>query len=121
VMFAKSDLTESPVESVLCDGCAYRQIEGAGILEGTTHRQAAERFLDFMLSKRFQEDIPANMFVYPVIGGAALPAAFEQYARVPSGPQVADLSPEAIAGGLQHWIEQWTAVVQQGRAPSAVR
>jgi len=121
VMFAKTTLTQSPVESVLCDACAYRQIEAAGILKGTRHKQAAEKFIDFMLSKRFQEDIPGNMFVYPVIRGASLPPAFQRYAPVPSSQQVADLSPEAIAKGERHWIEQWTAVVQQGRAPSTVR
>jgi len=121
VIFAKTKLTESPVESILCDGCVYRQIEAAGILKGTRHRRAAEAFIDFMLSKRFQEDMPLNMFVYPVVEGASVPQAFTQYSPVPGGAQVADLSPAAIAAGERHWIEQWTAVVQQGRAPSAVR
>jgi len=121
VMFAKTKLNDSPVANVLCPGCAYRQIEAAGILKGTSHLKAAEAFIDFMLSKRFQEDMPANMFVYPVIRGASLPAAFQTYATVPGAQQLAELSPAAIAKGEKRWIEQWTAVVQQGRSPASVR
>ena len=121
VIFAKQPLTTSPVASVLCDGCAYLQIEGAGILKGTRHRKAAEAFIDFMLSRTFQEDMPMNMFVYPVIQGATVPPAFREYSSVPSAKQTASLSPAAIDQGEKRWIQQWTEVVQQGRPPSAVR
>ena len=121
VIFAKTKLAHSPVASVLCDHCAWLQIEGAGILKGTRHTKAAQAFIDFMLSKRFQEDMPLNMFVYPVIRGATVPTAFQTYSPVPTSRQTATLSPAVIASGEKRWIEQWTAVVQQGRAPSAVR
>lgn len=121
VIFAKTQLTESPVASVLCNRCAYLQIEAAGILKGTRHRHAAEKFIDFMLSKRFQEDMPLNMFVYPVIEGASVPPQFRRFSKIPTAQQTATLSPAAIDKGERHWIEQWTAVVQQGRSPASVR
>ena len=121
VIFAKTELADSPTANVLCDRCAWLQIEAAGILKGTRHRRAAEAFIDFMLSKRFQEDMPLNMFVYPVVTGATVPAAFTTYGQLPSAQQTASLSPEAIAKGEKRWIQQWTAVVQQGRDPAAVR
>jgi thiamine transport system substrate-binding protein len=61
------------------------------------------------------------MFVYPVIRGASVPPEFQTYGPVPSARQTASLSPDAIAAGEKRWIQQWTEVVQQGRAPSAVR
>ncbi len=121
VLFAKSKPTTSPTANVTCDGCAWLQIEAAGILKGTKHLQAARAFIDFMLSRRFQEDMPLNMFVYPVIRGASVPPEFQTYGPVPSARQTASLSPDAIAAGEKRWIQQWTEVVQQGRAPSAVR
>ncbi len=121
VLFAKSTPATSPTANVTCDGCAWLQIEAAGILKGTRHLKAAQAFIDFMLSKRFQEDMPLNMFVYPVIQGATVPKAFETYGPVPTARQTATLSPDAIARGEKRWIQQWTSVVQQGRAPSAVR
>jgi thiamine transport system substrate-binding protein len=65
--------------------------------------------------------MPLNMFVYPVVTGATVPAAFTTYGQLPSAQQTASLSPEAIAKGEKRWIQQWTAVVQQGRDPAAVR
>ncbi|MEJ2291261.1 MAG: thiamine ABC transporter substrate-binding protein, partial [Deinococcales bacterium] len=99
VIFAKEKLATSPTANVLCDQCAWLQIEAAGILKGTPHRKAAEAFIDFMLSKRFQEDMPLNMFVYPVIQGATVPPAFQTYGQVPTARQTATLSPSAIAQG----------------------
>jgi len=121
VIFAKTKLATSPTANVLCDRCAWLQIEAAGILKGTQHRRAAEKFIDFMLSKRFQEDMPLNMFVYPVIKGASVPPEFETYGQVPTAQQTATLSPSTIAEGEKRWIQQWTEVVQQGRAPAVVR
>jgi len=121
VLFAKSTPATSPTANVTCDGCAWLQIEAAGILKGTRHLQAARAFIDFMLSKRFQEDMPLNMFVYPVIQGATVPKAFQTYGPVPTARQTATLAPDVIASGEKRWIQQWTSVVQQGRAPSAVR
>ena len=48
-----------------------------------------------MLSETLQEDMPLNMFVYPVRQGAALPEVFTQFAVVPDAPL--SLPPEEIA------------------------
>ena len=64
VVFASPPKTTTDV-GVVDDAC-FRQIEFAGVLAGTTHADAAHAFIDFMLSKAFQEDMPLQMFVYPV-------------------------------------------------------
>src|SRR5258707_233611 len=66
VVFATPPLTDSPIASVLGPDACFRQIEFVGILKGTQHRTLAEKFVDFMLSQQFQEDMPLQMFVYPV-------------------------------------------------------
>src|SRR5918995_762801 len=70
---------------VLLDTC-FRQIEFAGILKGTSHRKEAKQFIDFLLSRRFQEDMPLQMYVFPVREGAALPKEFTQFAEVAPKP-----------------------------------
>ena len=65
--------------------------------------------MDFMLSEQFQEDMPLQMFVYPVNPDAALPEEFVKYAQLPSQP--ATLSPEEIAANRDRWIQEWTDVV----------
>ncbi len=107
VFFSEGKLTEPPTGNLL-DG-SFRQIEFAGVLKGAKNPALARAFLDFMLSKPFQEDIPLQMFVYPVLPDAALPEVFRKFAEVP--PQPAGLSPEEIGKNRDRWIEQWTKTV----------
>ena len=90
-------------------------------MAGTEKREAAERFIDYMLSTRFQNDIPLNMFVYPVVEDATLPEVFGQYAAVPSEAQIASVPAETVEANLSGWLDAWTKVVEQGQDPAAVR
>jgi thiamine transport system substrate-binding protein len=107
VLFSEGKLTEPPT-GVVSVG-SFRQIEFAGILKGTQRRPQAEQFIDFMLSKPFQEDMPLQMFVYPVLTDAALPELFTQFAVIPEEPQ--SLPPEQIEQNREEWIDEWTQVV----------
>jgi thiamine transport system substrate-binding protein len=109
VYFAEEPMDEAPTGVVLADGACFRQIEFIGILKGTQQRAAAEKLIDFMLSKRFQEDIPLQMFVFPANELAALPDVFVEFAEIPENP--ADVSPEAIEDNRETWIEAWTETV----------
>ncbi len=73
VVFATTPLTDSPIGSILGPGTCFRQIEFVGILKGTRHLALAEKFVDFMLGQQFQEDMPLQMYVYPVNPAAKLP------------------------------------------------
>jgi thiamine transport system substrate-binding protein len=109
VHFAERPLDDAPTASILGPDTCFRQIEFVGILKGTQKRALAEKFVDFMLGKQFQEDVPLQMFVYPVNTNAALPEVFTQYAQAPE--QTARLSPEDIAANRDQWIQAWTDVV----------
>ena len=99
--------TEAPT-GVLTDSC-FRQEEFVGVLKGTKHAKEAGELIDFLLGKAFQEDMPLNMYVYPVITGATLPDAFTKFAVVP--PTSLSLPPEDIAANRDHWIDEWTNIV----------
>jgi thiamine transport system substrate-binding protein len=92
----------------MLDSC-FQQVEFAGVLAGTEHRAAARALIDFMLSKRFQQDIPLQMFVFPVRAGTELPPVFEKFAQVATDPL--SLPPADIAANRERWIEQWTETV----------
>ena len=109
VVYAEKPLDEAPTASILGPDTCFRQIEFVGILKGTKHRPLAEKFVDFMLGNQFQEDVPLQMFVYPVNPGAALPEEFTKYAQAPE--QVAALAPDVIAENRDAWIQAWTDVV----------
>ena len=109
VVFAEKPLTEAPTASIVAPGTCYRQIEFVGILKGTRNRDAAAKFVEFMLSKSFQEDMPLQMFVYPVNRNAALPDAFNQWALAAQQP--AQLPPAEISANRQQWIQDLTETV----------
>jgi thiamine transport system substrate-binding protein len=107
VYFSDPQPTESPIGTQL-DSC-FGQVEFAGILEGTDHEKEARQLIDFMLSERFQSDIPLSMFVFPVREGVALPEVFTEFADVPTDPLT--LPPDEIGEERDRWIEEWTDTV----------
>ena len=109
VIFAETPLNDAPTASIVGPDTCFRQIEFVGILKGTQQRAMAEKFVDFMLSKDFQEDMPLQMFVFPVNPDAALPDEFVQYVQIPDRP--AELDPSEIAGKREQWIQAWTETV----------
>ena len=109
VIFAETPLDDAPTASIVGPDTCFRQIEFVGILKGTQHRALAEKFVDFMLSQDFQEDLPIQMFVFPVNPDASLPNEFVQYAQIPDQP--AELDPADIAANRENWIQSWTEIV----------
>jgi thiamine transport system substrate-binding protein len=97
----------APIGTML-DTC-FDQTEFVGILRGTEHPRAARRLVDFMLSRRFQEDVPLQMFVFPVRDDARLPAVFTRFADAPTDP--ATLPPSVIGAHREQWIDEWTDTV----------
>ncbi len=107
VFFSEGKFEAPPTGNL--EGTAFEQIEFVGILKGTKNRDLAEQWVDFMLSKRFQEDIPLQMFVYPVAKSAAWPDVFVKFGQPPA--QAFSLTPEQIDEGRERWIEEWTRLV----------
>ncbi len=99
---------EQPPTGALLDTC-FRQIEFVGIMKGTSHEKAAKQLVDFMLSERFQRDMPLQMYVFPARDGTKLPPVFVKYAKV--APRPFSLPPEDIARNRDRWIDEWTNTV----------
>ena len=90
-------------------GTCFRQVEYAGLLSNAGNTKGGKALLDFLLTKEFQEDMPLNMFVYPVREGAQVPAEFTEF-----GPQAKDpetMDPAKIADNRDDWVKSWTSLV----------
>lgn len=109
VVYAAEPVQDAPTASLVGQGMCFRQVEFVGILRGTKQEKLAQKFVDFMLSKDFQEDMPLQMFVYPVNPEANLPEVFVKYNQVPDS--VSGLDPALIAEKREAWIQAWTDVV----------
>jgi thiamine transport system substrate-binding protein len=109
VMFSPEPVDEPPTAAVVSDGSCFRQVEFVGILQGTENRDLAEAWVDFMLSTPFQEDMPLQMYVFPVNADAHLDEVFTRIAVAAERP--AFVSPEDIAANREAWVEAWTETV----------
>jgi thiamine transport system substrate-binding protein len=108
VYFSDPPPAEAPTASML-EGC-FRQVEYAGIVDGTEDPVAAGLLIDFLLSVRVQEDIPLNMFVFPANSDAALPKVFTDFSPLPSAPAVVDAA--LIDKNRETWINEWTDILR---------
>ena len=88
----------------------YMQIEGAGIVKGAPHRDAAEAFIDFMLSDAFQKEIPLTNIMFPVASATVLPPSFSHAVKPGKALQ---LEPEAVMTHREAWITTWVDTVSK--------
>ncbi len=109
IIESKTPLSEPPTAAIVTDDTCFRQVEFVGILKGTQNRDQAEKWLDFMLSTTFQEDMPLQMYVFPVNPNAKLDPTFEKYLAIPK--KTAYVSPADIIANREKWIQAWTQTV----------
>lgn len=109
VHYSSTPLSEAPTVAIVNNYSAFRQIEFAGILKGTKNPDLAKKFVDFLLEIPFQEDVPLQMFVFPVNSAAKLPKIFLDFATVAEEP--ATVSPADIETKREQWLEDWTTTV----------
>lgn len=107
VIYSDPPREESNI-GVVADAC-FRQVELAGVLRGTDHPEAAALLVDFLLSPTFQEDVPLNMFVEPVLPSATVPEEFSAHTVEVADPLT--LTPAEIEAGRDAWTERWTEIV----------
>ena len=109
VSYASSPPVEVPPGStgVLLDTC-FRQTEYAGVIAGTEHPAEARMLVDFLFSTTVQNDIPENMYVFPVNSQAELPESWAEYAEIAEDPF--ELDPADIDANRERWIAAWAAI-----------
>ncbi|NJM30299.1 MAG: thiamine ABC transporter substrate binding subunit [Rhizobiales bacterium] len=83
----------------------YLQIEVAGLIEASPEKELARKFLDFMLTPGFQDQIPQGNWMFPASDTSSpLPANFNEEG---APPKTLLFSPEEAAANRKAWIEEW--------------
>lgn len=93
----------------VASGTCFRQIEFAGLLDGAANEKGGKALIDFLISDRFQADMPLKMFVNPVVKGTELPELFAKYDGTARDAHT--VAPEKIAEHRDAWIKSWTSLV----------
>jgi thiamine transport system substrate-binding protein len=109
VMYAETPVSEPPTAAVVSDNTCFRQIEFVGILKGAKNPDLAQKWVDFMLSAQFQQEMPSQMFVFPVNPDAPLEDVFSKYLVLPA--KTAFVSPDDITANREAWLKAWTEAV----------
>ncbi len=99
---------DMPRVSVVPTTC-FEQFEFAGVLRHAGNPDGARALVDFMLSRQFQDDMPLEMYVDPVVTSAQVPAVYAKWRVTPEHPYVID--PATIGAHRDAWIKQWTDIV----------
>ncbi|MEE4490650.1 thiamine ABC transporter substrate-binding protein [Streptomyces sp. BE230] len=90
-------------------GTCFRQIEFAGLLDGAKNEAGGKALLDFLIGKKFQEDMPLNMFVSPVTKNAKVPDLFTKFGATVDKPTT--VAPDEIAENREQWVQSWSSLV----------
>lgn len=90
----------------LLDAC-YRQYEYAGALTNGKNEVGAAKFIQFMLSEKFQAALPETNYVYPVLEGVALPASWAEFA--PAATKTVGTTLD-VAKNRELWFAKWSEI-----------
>ena len=107
VLFATEPTEVAPTGVV--EATCFRQVEFAGVLAGTDAPDAARQLVDFLISERFQREVPMNLFVFPANDAVELDPVFVEHAAIPEDPLT--LEPAEIDANRSAWIDEWTTIV----------
>lgn len=107
VLYSEPQPAQAPTG--VATGTCFRQIEFAGLLTGAKNEAGGKALLDFLISKKFQEDMPLNMFVNPVVEDAKLPELFTKHGAVVEKPET--VAADTIAKNREQWVRSWSSLV----------
>lgn len=88
---------------------AFRQVEYAGVLKGAANPAGGQAFINWMLSKDVQADIPKKMYMYPVDSSVQLPEALAKFGPLAKKP--VEVTPAKIAAEREQWLKLWASAV----------
>jgi len=113
--------SSSPASTLNAEGTAsttaslphtcFRQVEYAGILAGAANPAGAAQVIKFLSGPQFQQELPTQMWVFPIDTTVELPAEWAQFTSQTPNPLF--VSAEDIEANREQWLEQWRDLILQ--------
>jgi len=86
---------------------AFLQIEYVGVTKGSSNREEARQFVEFVLSEEVQKALPLNQWMFP-----ATPVEMpEAYAYAVNAPLHVTLSQAEVSENLDLWLSEWEEIM----------
>ena len=85
----------------------FIQLEGAGIIKGSKKIELSKKFMEFLLSDKFQKEIPLNQWMFPVTK-VKMPESFKYAVKA---DKILKLNPAYVSKNLSKWLEQWEKIM----------
>jgi thiamine transport system substrate-binding protein len=89
----------------------YLQIEVAGVIEASPEKALAQKFLSFMLTPGFQNEIPATNWMLPA-GEMSVPVP-DSFNKIVKPTKTLLFTPEEVNTHRKAWIDEWLLAVGQ--------
>jgi thiamine transport system substrate-binding protein len=87
----------------------YLQVEVAGVIAASPHKALAQKFMDFILTPGFQDNIPTINWMMPASATTApLPPEFDKLVK-PAKTLL--FTPQEVNGHRRDWINEWFKAV----------
>ncbi|NHJ04261.1 MAG: thiamine ABC transporter substrate-binding protein [Candidatus Heimdallarchaeota archaeon] len=91
----------------------WMQIEGIGIINGTSKKDIAEKFVDYALNDTFQDLIALNNWMFPANQEVILPDDYINFAITTENTTVLNyqISSEYINENYLTWLNEWEQLI----------
>jgi len=91
----------------------WMQIEGIGIVNGTSKKDLAEKFIDYALNDTFQDLIALNNWMFPANQEVILPEDYTNFAITTENVTVLNyqVSSEYINQNYLTWLNEWEQLI----------
>ncbi|MCD6177634.1 MAG: thiamine ABC transporter substrate-binding protein [Candidatus Cloacimonetes bacterium] len=97
-------------KSIIPKEGGFKFIVGVGILKSSQKEYLADKFVDFLLSKEFQESITEEMWMKPVNGKVKLPVDYEILPQI-TNDYTKELSTRRTSWQYDEWIAKWKQIM----------
>ena len=108
MFYAKTKLTEAPIESLELDGLVFQQVEGVALVKGGKQVEVAGQFIEFLRGAQVQQALQSTMWMYPAVPGVPLVSVL-QHAVPPKRHQTP--APDVMTARSPNWVARWTQTV----------
>ena len=87
----------------------YLQIEVAGVIEASPEKALGQKFLNFMLTPDFQNEIPTTNWMLPA--GDISVALPDSFSKIVKPGKTLLFTPDEVNANRKMWIDEWLAAV----------